>query len=238
MQMRQHLIALGVCLAFSASGHASDLAVNPVRITLSGDVRVAAVNVRNAGAERIVLQLQALDWSMHDGVEDYTASDDILATPPVFAIEAGQTRVVRVGLARPVDRASERSYRLFLQEVPAAGTESNSVRVALRIGIPIFVEPTVPASQLTWRATRAGEHAIVLEATNSGNLHYQVAQAVLKLPESGAVWGRTTSAGYVLPGDVRRWRIENGNPIETDRLYLEVSSDRGPIHAAIPIEAH
>jgi fimbrial chaperone protein len=238
MKMQQQLVALGVCLAFSGSGHAADLAVNPVRITLAGDERVAAVNVRNAGAERVVVQLQALAWSMHDGAEDYAESDDVLATPPVFTIEAGQTRVVRVGLARPVDRNRERTYRLFLQEVPAAGTAASSVRVALRIGIPIFVAPAVATSQLTWRATRAGEHAIVLEATNSGNLHYQVADAVLKLPESGAIWGSTSAAGYVLPGDVRRWRVEDGHPIESDRLYLEASSDRGPIHAAVAIEAH
>jgi fimbrial chaperone protein len=237
MQTRQQLIALGACLALSAAGHSADLAVNPVRITLAGDVQVAAVSVRNAGPERVVLQLQTLAWSMHDGAEDYTASDDILATPPVFAIEAGQSRVVRVGLVRRVDRARERTYRLFLQEVPAAGTAMNSVHVAVRIGIPIFVAPDVAASQLTWRAARAGEHAIVLEVTNSGTLHYQIAEAVLKLPESGATWGRTSAAGYVLPGDVRRWRIEDGNPIESDRLNLEASSDRGPIHADIPIEA-
>jgi len=236
--MRGRLLA---CLVFFGPGaRAGQLAVDPVRLDLSTQAPVAALTVRNAGAEPVLMQLEPLAWSQQDGEDRYTASDDLLATPPIFTVPPGGGQIVRVGLRRPVNSLSEQSYRLFLQEQPrpaAAPSEpSVSLRTILRIGVPVFVAPAAPArADLRWRATRTGE-GLRVEATNTGNVHAKLIGLDVSAPVDDKKLNVFEGLAYVLPGNSRHWLVQAGEFSQGERLRLWARTERETLKAGLEVQ--
>jgi len=120
-----------------------------------------------------------------------------------------------VGLRHPVSAPLERSYRLFVQEPPqqrqASGNEVQELRMTLRVGIPVFVAPTMPSrSDVRWRAARADDGSIRIEASNDGNVHARMLE--LSLVGADGQWEYPIEKGsaYLLPGHTRQWIVGPG----------------------------
>ena len=230
-------VAIGAALVSAAGGAASDgsFQVNPVRVTLSASQPVSALTVRNNGLEAAVVQLEVVDWTQQDGKDVYSASREVLATPPIFTVKPGASQVVRVGLRRPPDEQRELSYRLFLQEVPQPSLpRAPGLQIALRIGVPIFVlpaEPTMPV--LVWRASRTAQGQIKLTAANQGIAHVQVTQFAVSLP--GATQPVQQVGAYVLVGQSRDWLVA-GEPPPGSALHLTVQTDAGDLQVDVIVE--
>lgn len=127
------------CLALTGTAFAGSFSVSPVRVELNERNRVVALQVRNQGSESASIQLELLQ---RDGAGVDTPTGDLLATPPIFTIEPGESQVIRVGLRRPPDPENELRYRLILQEIPPprpAGFQG--VQMALRLIVPVTVAP-------------------------------------------------------------------------------------------------
>ncbi len=93
---------------------------------------------------------------MKNGEDRYAPAKHLLATPLIFNLRLGQSQIVCVGMRRPLAGPIERSYRLFLSEPTMQRWDSGEVvglHVALRISVPVFVAPTMPARMhVKWRA--------------------------------------------------------------------------------------
>src|SRR5437870_7139699 len=177
-----------VCLAFfmaaAAPVSAGSFMVSPVRVTLGASQPVTPITVRNESQESTGVQVDAVAWTQRDGADVYTATREILATPPIFTLKAGASQIVRIGLRRDADPARELAYRVFLQEVPPPPkAEFKGLRVALRMGIPVFVvPPTAVAPVLQWRAQALREGGLNLSLRNDGNAHIQMMELRLAHP--------------------------------------------------------
>jgi len=180
----------------------------------------------------------------------YTASDDILATPPVFrrSRRAGRRVVARRPGGGPLIAPASEVIGCSCRKWPAAGTESNSGSGVGRCASAYrYFGRTDRAcvAGLTWRATPRPAEALrsCWKPTNQR-------QSSLSGRPSGAqaarvrrgFWGRTTFVrpAMCLPGDVRRWRIEKRQP---DRDGQALISKCRPIAGPnslppFPIEAH
>ena len=241
--MRRRSTSQALCgLAFFAlavaSASAGSFSVNPVRATLTASQPVTSLVVHNSGTEATVVQLEAVAWSQQDGQEVYTATREILATPPIFTVPPGGSQVVRVGLRRAVDAQRELTYRLFLQEVPRAPLPTDKgLQVVLRIGLPVFVPPTAPVKPaLRWHA-RAHEGALTLGVTNEGNAHIQVANSKLLLAGNSRLLASQDLATYVLPGQRREWVVKVPSlPAPGTQLRVAAQTDAGDIHADVVLE--
>lgn len=192
-------------MLWSVGAAAASLEVDPVRVTLSAAQPIAALTVRNAGTRPAGLHLQVVAWTQGDSGDHYAATPELLATPPIFTLAPGAIQTVRVGLRRAVDPQREMAYRIFLQEIPdTVEPDGTGVRIALRIGVPVFVSPQTPAAPLLrWRAQREGD-AIVLHAQNTGNAHARVVGMQL---HSGPRTVAEAAGAYLLPGQSGRWRL-------------------------------
>ena len=232
--------ALGLAFLLGAAGAstAGSFAVSPVRATLSSAQRVGSLVVRNSGAEPVVVQLEAFDWSQQDGQDVYTATKEILATPPIFTIPPGGSQVVRVGLRRAPDGQRELTYRLYLQEVPPAKPDTQGLRVVLRMGVPVFVTPAVPAAPaLRWRAARTAGNTLKLSLTNSGNAHIQVAKSRLTSADSSHPVATQEVATYVLPGQTREWLVKPSTlPPAGAALRVFAQTDSGDMQAEVVVD--
>ena len=225
-----------LCLA-PALGFAANFGVSPVRVELSPTQRTAALTLRNAGDEAVVVQLQLVAWSQEGGQDIYIPTTDLIATPPIFTIKAGGAQVVRVGLRRAPDPLRELSYRIYLQEVPGPPKLSGpGLQMALRIGLPVFVAPEVPRQRdVQWRGEQTAQGGLKIRALNNGNAHVQIIDFKLTEPGKELVAAASQGAGYLLPGQAKEWLLKLDAPLTTDRLRLKAITVGGEINAELPI---
>lgn len=195
---------------------AGSFSVNPVRVDLSAKQPVASVTVRNDGAEPTVVQLELMGWGQADNNDVYDSTSELLATPPLFTVPPGGSRVVRIGLRRRPDPLHELTYRLYLQEVPPPmDADFRGMRMTLRVGVPVFVaaiSQTVP--DLKWTTVAEPDGKIKLGLTNSGSEHIKIADLELTADSGGPhSSGVQHVATYVLPGQKREWLLQMDGPV-------------------------
>lgn len=232
----RHLRRAGLLLAFclaAGAAQAGALSVSPVRVTLTSTEPIAALTVRNSGADPVVVQLEATSWTQHDGKDDYEPTRELLATPPIFTVPPHSSQVVRIGLRRAADPRRELTYRLYLQEVPApAPADFVGMRVALRFGVPVFVSPAVAGAQaLQWELLRGANGRLSLACLNRGAVHARIAGFSLS-PAGAAALPVVPVAADVHAGQRREWvlRSEPVAPPGTV-LHLSAMTERGDVHA-------
>jgi fimbrial chaperone protein len=229
---------LALFAAYVCTAHAGSFTVNPVRLTLSATQSVAAVTVKNAGAEATVVQLETSSWNQHDGQDVLASTSEILATPPIITIPPGGSRIIRVGLRRAPDPQHELTYRLFLREVPPPEPLAQALRVALLISMPVFVVPPRNLTpQVQWHALRMQDGNIRLLAKNNGRAHIQLGQLEIALADGGPPIATRNMADYLLPDNGREWTI-TPRPAAPAGKLLSISSqaDIGPIKANVALE--
>lgn len=236
--MHQAACSLVLHLAAATAVFAGSFQVSPVRVALSRAHPVSALTVRNTGGEPAVIQLQAMAWTQLDGRDTYDAVSDILATPPIFTIPPGGSQVIRVGSRRPPETAKERAYRLFLQEVPPAPEPgSKGLRLALRIGIPLFVVPeTAITPELHWDAVAAASGKVRIHVTNQGLAHVRLTQIRLAMTRGNDPLSISALPVYVLPGNVHDWIVD----VDTSAdhiLRFTAQTDQGTVQADLAIPA-
>ena len=223
------------CALWSVCASAASIEVNPVRLTLSAAQPVAALTVRNAGTQPVGLHLQVMAWTQVNATDQYAATRELLVTPPIFMLAPGAAQTVRVGLRRAIDAERELAYRLYVQEIPdSAAPQGSGVRIALRIGVPVFVPPRTPAAPLlSWRAKQEAS-GIVLHTENAGKAHARIVE--LKLI-AGSQTVAETSGAYVLPGQAWRWRLAGSRmTVPAAPLRVTVKTDLGSSDADVTLD--
>ncbi|MGH8283887.1 MAG: fimbrial biogenesis chaperone [Gammaproteobacteria bacterium] len=215
--------------------HAGSFQVNPIGMTLSAARSTGVLTVTNNSDTPTVVQLQIVVWSQENGEDVYTASRNLLATPPIFTVPAGGQQTVRLGLMTRPNAKQETAYRLFLQQVPPPPQPGlQGLRVLLRIGIPVFVEPAVAAApDLHWSVRRLSSTELSVEAMNDGSAHAHIGELTLSKNLHGAALAEQ-SGGYVLPGAQHAWIFKLAKPLASDTpLTITAETDRGMLHAQL-----
>lgn len=236
--MRAALACLALSCAAPVAAWAGAFEVNPIRVDLSPAVRSAAVTVRNSGADAVVVQASVQAWSQQDGKDVLAPTSEVLVSPPIATIAPDQEQVIRIGLRRAPDAQHELSYRLFVQEVPPPPQPGfQGLQVALRVGLPVFVEPrTGPAkATLVWDAQMRTPDSVSLKVANKGTGHIQISEVAMYLPGGKDPVAAHSSLAYVLPGQSREWdlALKQRGINKTDRLRLKVSTDSGSVDTEI-----
>lgn len=221
-----------LCLA-AASAAAGSFSVAPTRVEFDAGRRTAVVTINNPDATPLTLQVSAVDWKQPGGEDSYSTTADLLVTPPVFTVAPNSEQIVRIALRRAPAGAMEMPYRIFFQEVPPAPKPgSNTLNVALRVGIPVFVsarcEEALPA--LRWTAARTAGGDIALSAENTGCRHVQVTGLSVQFGDGAFV--PVSTIKYVLPGNRVTWTVTPPAGAQASQLHIQGESDRGEIHGA------
>jgi fimbrial chaperone protein len=217
--MRAYAIRSLLCVGAIAMGSAFDVcaaefAINPLRVTLSHTVKSAQIEIRNDDKRPLRVQIQAAAWSQDaEGKDSYVDSDALLYFPKAAEIPAGNSRIVR--LAAKVPPASiEDTYRLFIQELPEPSEPrtagSATVRILLRVGVPVFVEPLVPKAGGEIGALALHHGVSELAVSNTGNVHFAADRfAIVGLDRDGKKLFETPLQDrYFLAGTTKRLRAQ------------------------------
>jgi len=202
---------MGAVLAggIAAGAQAGSLTVNPVIVTLDDKTHSAALTVKNEGDEARVIQTELVRWTQKDGADLQSPTRDILVNPPMATLQPGQTQTVRIGLKRGADNAQELAYRLFVTEVPPPSDFSTGLRIALRLGIPVYVLPRAKQSaKLGWQAARSQNGKLLLTVLNDGNCHLRVNSFKIIDAGTGRALGASKSGSFtLLAGQARQYSL-------------------------------
>ena len=183
--------------------HAGALQVTPLGVRLSDQHPIATLRVRNVDDHVVIMQADVFAWTQPDGKDVYAATNEVVVIPPIFSLASGAQQLLRVGLpeAMPLSEV-ERAFRVFLRELqPINGQREGHLNLALRIGLPIFVQPpgAAPAGKLLWRLVGAERAPSALRVSNRSAEHVKIT-AVRFLSRDGSLAEEVRMLRYCLPG--------------------------------------
>ncbi len=203
---------------------AGQVGIAPVRVFLDEETRTAVVQVSNPSDSPIGMQADVMSWHQDDdGTDRYEPTTELLAFPPIFTIQPGQSQLVRVGLMTPQPAEREQAYRLYLTELPPPVTdpERTSLQMRLRIGLPVFSAPlSPPRLGLLLVDSRVEDDKLWVRLHNPGNTHIRVADLyVAELADEP----RSNAARYILPSASQEFLVDlpAGTAVSTVQAVTE-----------------
>lgn len=224
------ILSILFLLAIPLSASAAEFSVTPIRIDLGKDVKSALVNVINSGS-RTNLQVYAMEWSQDaEGKDKYTKTNDLIFFPKVLIVDMDETRVVRVGIkANPPAR--EKTYRLFIEEIPAATKKKGvNVNIAIKFGVPVFVEPSKEDVSGEITGITMSDGVIKALVKNSGNVHFNIESVDFSGVSGGGkeIYKKQESGWYLLSGVTRDYssKIPREKCLDLSTVFVKVNSDR------------
>jgi len=135
-------VALLLCLALAADAlAATSMQIAPTSLQMEPRQRAAELWLTNSGTAPVKLQVRVFRWTQQEGEEQLLPTTDLMATPPMQELAAGQQQLVRVMRADPQAPASQQYYRLIVDEVPDLATRASGMQFVLRYSIPVFIQP-------------------------------------------------------------------------------------------------
>lgn len=236
-RLRLVLLAAALCaLQLADRAHAaSSVMIWPVDPVIEDDQKATALWLENRGSEAVSLQIRVFGWSQSGKEENFVNQEQLIASPPLATIPAGQRQLIRLMNTAPVPDGKEVAYRVLVDELPdaeaAAGKPAPSqggseigVKLQIRYSLPLFVngrglwtKPTPGKSRdaatmarpaLSWRAVREGGE-LFLSVRNTGAAHARLTavQWVGANPGSPPVSINPGLLGYVLANSEMRWPL-------------------------------
>ncbi len=222
-----------VVLLSAGPGRGQALTVLPISIDMAPGQMAAALTVIDEGDKETSFQIRPFAWAQPGGADQLSPTDELLVSPPLGTIAAGARQVVRLVLRRP-PTGKEATYRILLDQIPPAAAPG-TVRIALRLSIPIFAEPASRVSApLQWRIETSGGQAFLV-AVNSGTRHETIRNVGLRSAAGAALQIEANASPYVLAGATRRWRILTASPVG-GVVRLTATGDAGAIDQPVPVD--
>jgi fimbrial chaperone protein len=189
---------------------AGSFKVVPIRLYLDARSKTTIVKVTNDGAEKVTVQLEAKVWGQGpDGRDVYTDTKDIVFFPKIADIEKGEERIIRVGY-KGKPSGNERTYRLFIQELPVTKPGEVALKFALRFAVPVFVAATNEVRERSIESAELKDGRVHVKVKNGGNTHFIVSKVrATGLNGSGKeVFNSETGGWYVLSGITKTYSVD------------------------------
>jgi fimbrial chaperone protein len=196
------------------------------------------LTVHNVSPEPLRFQVSAHAWQQtRAGAIELSSTQDIVFFPAMLTIKPGETRNVRIGTLNPFG-AKERSYRIFVTELPPlGGSVSNGIRVLTRFGIPVFLQPTTSSTakpQIRGLVVKGQKLTFALE--NDGNVHFltQRVRIQAKNDAGNVLLEQELPAWYILAGTGRDYTFDLPAPLcGASRLVVLVEAEKHPFQSEV-----
>ena len=230
-------VAMITLLTLVHGANAQSMTVLPVTIRLPPGQMAAVLNVINPGDGELAVQIRSFAWSQVDGRDQLTACDDVMTSPPIAVIAAHATQVIRLVL-RKTPQGREATYRILLDQIPPPASP-NTIRIALRLSIPVFAEPPTHVAPNLRFHLENGTDKTYLVAVNDGGSHDVVRDIILTTGDGRGLATGANDSPYVLAGDIRRWQILTPRrlPTGSDTFHLTARAEEGPVDQRIHLVA-
>lgn len=205
------LFALAL-MTLPGAASADEWSVSPLKLELGGTVKSGVFSVRNLGAAEKTFAVDVRHWSQDaDGKDVEAENSDLIFFPSTLKVAPGDYAVVRIGARNPIAEI-ERAFRVYVAEVPLSGEatdqQGTTMRVVLRIGLPVFIQPRHKESKFEIEL-REEEGGVSARVSNRGNVHVRADEVRFRGLDAlgNEQFSRTLSERYVLAGASRSYRL-------------------------------
>ena len=230
-KLRQFICASIVSL-YSLSSLAASLQVAPISVAFSPQEKAKEIWLTNTSERPIRAQTRVLIWSQVAGQDQVNPTRDLVASPSITEIKAGEQQLIRIIRIAPQYTAVEQTYRLLIDELPSAGQADaqTGLQLLLQYSIPVFIQLTDSI------AMRNG-----LTLLNQVNFQYQNQQLIVKNnakshiriseltyinPNGERIPLINGLVGYALAGQSMRWEIpESKKILPNGKFEARINSD-------------
>lgn len=222
-----------VILALASAGAgAADLQVSPILLEFDARQQAAAVWLSNTGQRPLHAQVRIQAWTQDGNADQLESTRDLVASPATLEVAPGGKQMVRIIRLQPTSMPQERTYRLLVDELPAAaGEEQSGLQFLLRYSIPVFIAPVDPAglpaagrdnasprpptdlAQLQLHLAADGEGSR-LSASNAGTRRIKLSQLTLVEADGRQQPLNQGLLGYVLAGRSMAWPLPLAFPLK------------------------
>ncbi|MBL4759943.1 MAG: molecular chaperone [Mariprofundaceae bacterium] len=215
-----------LCVCWTGMVNASPFQVTPMRLELESGSNIGNVTVYNSGDKTLNIQVKAKAWSQQEetGEDQLVKTDELVFFPKIFKIPAHGQKNIRVGFqGEVVDK--ERSYRLFIRELPVKKPGLSGAQFVLQISMPVFIYPAGSSKprKPTMQGIEVHDGALVLKAVNPSARYYSLNKIeVVGSHEENTVFEHEQGGWYVLSGATRLFPlgIDQQQCLKADSLKL------------------
>lgn len=234
LRWAKNLACAALVLTGFGAARAASIEVAPVMVDFAPNRMFTTLTVTNHADDTTAVQLRAFTWSQTADDDVLTPTGDMIVSPPIFQLGPRESQTVRV-LLRRAPGATETSYRMLLDELPAAG-EPGKIQFALRLSMPLFAAPaqTSPAV-LVWRIVNTPSGA-ELRVENRGGRHDRISEIVVRLPGGRSVKAGLLHNPYVLAAVERSIPLHIGHIASGATATITGHDDAGTINATADIQ--
>ncbi|MFD2263930.1 molecular chaperone [Lacibacterium aquatile] len=227
------LLFLGAVLALGDPAMAGQLKLSTVRIDLSDRQPSAVLTLTNTGPSRSLVHLRLMAWSQVSGADRLEPTDAVLVNPPIADILPGAQQVVRIGYAGALQTPNERTFRLFIEEVPLQdSTGAQAVETILKISLPVFLPPQSPPTKVL--AAAPPERGIpTVFMLNRGTRHARFTEYQL-IGRGGVAGSLHKTSGYVLASTWMGYPLDDKDLAVPGPEKLRLTTEDGPVE--IPLD--
>jgi len=210
MQRRTFFIGLGLAGAARRAGadvaplHGQRVEISPTTLSLSGPGSTTTCTVLNNADTVSASQIRLRQWYQSYGQDVLAETSDVVASPPFISLDPGTRQIVRVANLTAQPGGSELCFRLLLNELPSAGSLTNSgITMLIAFSLPVFVAGTDAAPpQITGQFAVGTDGRPVLRVINGGDIHARLSDLSYTLANR-VIFRLPGLAGYVLPHSTR-----------------------------------
>jgi fimbrial chaperone protein len=236
-------LLLGLVLAFFAGGaFAGPVSVTPTTIVLEPGQTTALLTITNEGDTSTRFETALNLWSESEtGETQLSPSTDIIVFPQLITLAPKESKKIRIGTELP-PAASERSYRLILQELPGLNRETGQVNIQVlaKVSLPIFLSPRGAAAKPALDGLTLDNGVLTFDVMNAGSSRFILKDLeVAGRGPNGQAFSLSTPGWYVLAGGRRRYQVAL-NAAECRRAAeIAITANGGPvpIQARLPVTA-
>lgn len=172
----------------------------------------ASVTMTNQGYEKVTIEVNVAEWTQDaNGSEVYKPTKDVAFYPKIFSIDPNKEGTVRLGyIGKQSD--TEKTYRLFLRELPTVIPGELSVKTAIQITIPVFFPPAkeTQENRMVIEKSELLKGKVIVNVKNNANAHIMASKIkAVGLDETGnETFSKEITGWYVLPGISKPFAVD------------------------------
>ncbi|WP_072572618.1 molecular chaperone [Granulibacter bethesdensis] len=209
----------------SSKIYAQGISISPVSISLAAGQMASFLTLTNAGDTNLAFQVRSFEWSSSpEEPYNLTPTDQLLVSPPLGTIPPHGSQTVRIVLRRAAT-SIENSYRILIDQIPPPGP-IGTVKVAIRLSIPLFAAPPSPISpHLQWSIERSTTGTF-LTVINTGEKHQKIYDVSLSNTHKN-IKIKVEKSPYILPHTAQKWKIPDNIVENNEQITISGKSSEG-----------
>jgi fimbrial chaperone protein len=233
------IILLSQFILPAVPAHAASMRVSPTIVEVPSSSSASTLRLHNPSSASVSFQVRVYRWTQHEGMDELTETDSVVASPPIATLSAGKSQVVRIVRVSKSPVQGEESYRILVDEIPDRKTaRKNAVMLAVRHSIPLFFGSSagVPNS-LAWSIERIG-NSLICVVRNSGDQRVRLAELELRDVGGNLIAQRDGLVGYVLGQSQVSLPVPSyGKRLIGDSIEISALTENGPMRTTGEIVA-